>query len=330
MLFFRTPNLNRINWNDLLNATLECESLGYDSIFIADHLFLGYKGEIWECISTMSALAAKTTTLEIIPIHLCNNFRHPSITAKTLSTLSHISGDRITLFYDYGWRKREFNSYGINFGLTDDERIIQMDEGIQVIKGMLKSENFSFRGKYYDIRNAINTPLPQKNIEVWMGEVNKPKMVESIVKHADVFNSMPCSLSGFKDKKNILLKECRKQNLCNEFRYSLETQVLVRNTEYEIQNVLKSMKEKSSLNDSSDHDIISQVKKVSLNSENIFDLDYIEDEFIVGTPKQVASKIAQFCEEGIEHFMIWFMDYPERTSMRIFAEKVIPLFKNKY
>ena len=81
---------------------------------------------------------------------------------------------------------------------------------------------------------------------------------------------------------------------------------------------------------SSDHDIISQVKKVSLNSENIFDLDYIKDEFIVGTPKQVASKIAQFCEEGIEHFMIWFMDYPERTSMRIFAEKVIPLFENKY
>lgn len=328
MLFFRTPNLKRINWNDLLNATLECESLGYNSIFIADHLFLGYKGEIWECISTMSALAAKTTTLEIIPIHLCNNFRHPSITAKTLSTLSHISGGRISLFYDYGWRKREFDNYGIDFGLTDDERIIQMDEGIQVIKGMLKSENFSFRGKYYDIRNAINTPLPLKNIDVWMGEVNKSKMVESIVKHADVFNSMPCSLSGFKDKKEILLKEFGKQNLSNKLRYSLETQVLVRDTEYEIQKVLKSMKDKSSLNDSSDHDIISQLKKVSSNSKDFFDLDFLQDEFIIGTPDQVVNKIDQFCKEGIEHFMIWFMDYPERKSMRIFAEKVIPFFKN--
>ena len=189
MLFFRTPNLKRINWNDLLNATLECESLGYNSIFIADHLFLGHKGEIWECISTMSALAAKTTTLEIIPIHLCNNFRHPSITAKTLSTL--------------------------------------------------------------------------------------------------------------------------------------------RDTEYEIQKVLKSMKDKSPLNDSSDHDIISQLKNISSNSKDFFDLDFLQDEFIIGTPNQVANKIDQFCKEGIEHFMIWFMDYPERTSMRIFAEKVIPLFKNK-
>ena len=83
----------------------------------------------------MSALAAVTKKISIIPIHLCNNFRVPSVTAKSLATLSHIADGRIELFYDYGWRKAEFDAYGVEFGGSEEERIERMGEGIEVIKG---------------------------------------------------------------------------------------------------------------------------------------------------------------------------------------------------
>lgn len=56
--------------------------------------------------------------------------------------MSHISNGRVSLFYDYGWRKAEFDDYGINFGKSDEERIEMMDEGLTIIKGLLEKKNF--------------------------------------------------------------------------------------------------------------------------------------------------------------------------------------------
>ena len=70
MAFFRTPAYERLDWDTLRDTVLLCEELGYDSIFVADHLFLGRNGEIWECLTLMSALAAITHRLDIVPIHL--------------------------------------------------------------------------------------------------------------------------------------------------------------------------------------------------------------------------------------------------------------------
>ena len=86
-------------------TVVHCEEKEYDSVFVTNHLFLGNRGEIWECLSTMSALAAVTKKISVIPIHLCNNFRVPSVTAKSQATLSHIADGRVKLFYDYGLRK---------------------------------------------------------------------------------------------------------------------------------------------------------------------------------------------------------------------------------
>ena len=64
----------------------------------------------------MAALAAVTKIISVIPIHLCNNFSVSSVTSKSLATLSHIADGRIELFYDYGWRKAEFDAYCVEHG----------------------------------------------------------------------------------------------------------------------------------------------------------------------------------------------------------------------
>ena len=48
---------------------------------------------------------------------------------------------------------------------------------------------------------------------------------------------------------------------------------------------------------------------------------------LVGTPEQVAERIRTYMDLGVTSFMPWCSDYPEDTTMRVFAEKVIPEFK---
>jgi alkanesulfonate monooxygenase SsuD/methylene tetrahydromethanopterin reductase-like flavin-dependent oxidoreductase (luciferase family) len=327
MLFFRTPAYKKLEWNSIFNATKLCENLGYDSVFIADHLHLGNEGAIYECMAVMAALGSVTTKMSIIPIHLCNNFRHPGVVAKFLSTLSHITNGRVELFYDYGWRKSEFDSYGIDFCVNDSERVTQMAEGIEVIQGMLNNESFSYNGKYYKLENAICNPKPLKKIPLWMGETNNIDMVSEIVKHANVFNSMPCSLEVFKKKCDVLQEECEVQERdFSTLSFSLEVQLLIRDTEEEIEEELQRYRELRDDNNSYDEDIL-----VQLNSTNLGNVDYnstgsLKKEFLIGTPEVIKEQMAEFCLGGVEHFMIWFMDFPDTKGIEIFSEKVMKNF----
>lgn len=324
MLFFRTPAYEKLNWDSIKETTLLSEDLGYDSLFVADHLFLGKDGEIFECISTMTALGTITNKMTIIPIHLCNNFRHPGILAKTLATMSHIFNGRIELFYDYGWRETEFNTYGIDFEINETQRIVKMAEGIEIIKGLFNNDFFTFKGKFYSLNNAVCNPKPVRNIPIWMGEINNKIMVKEIVKHADVFNSMPCTVESFKEKCNIIHKECDIQGRnFSDISLSVEVQLLIRTTNDEIDRELEKYRKLKKLNNSYDTDILEQ-----LNSTNTVKIDYNSDEvlkkeFIIGTPEEVNKIFNSFIKIGVEHFMIWFMDYPDTTGMKLFSKEIM-------
>src|SRR3989338_8584276 len=240
----------------------------------------------------MSALLAITKKMEVIPIHLCNNFRSPSVVAKTLATMSHISSGRVTLFYDYGWRKAEFEQYGIDFGATDDERIEKMAEGLEIIKGMLEREKFSFSGKYYTIRDAICNPKPVKRIPIWMGEANNPLMIKYIAKFADVFNSMPCSVENFKAKQNILKAECERQGRdFTKMGFSFETQILIRETQKEVDQELKKYQTFIKYNNSHDQDILTQLKATNPSGADYNSPDSLRREFMIGTPEQIINSL---------------------------------------
>ena len=73
-----------------------------------------------------------------------------------------------------------------------------MIEGLNIIRKSFKEKKVNFNGKYYKIKNFICNPKPVKNVPIWLGESDNKLMVKEIVKNADVFNSMPCSLNVLK------------------------------------------------------------------------------------------------------------------------------------
>ena len=157
-----------------------------------------------------------------------------------------------------------------------------------------------------------------------MGETKNQKMVESIVKYADVFNVMPCSVDDFKKNFLIVKKECEKQKRnFDTMQFSLETQVLIRETKKEVDHCLNQLRKNKKSNINHDQDIEKQLK-IDDSSIEFEDIKKIcEDRYLVGTPEQIRSKIDRYTEIGVTHFMLWFMDYPDQKGIRLFAEEVM-------
>ena len=323
MLSFRTPNYKKIKFKDLKKLVLRCDKSKLDSIFIADHTYLGNKGEIFECTALMAAFAAITKRINIGSIHLANNFRHPTIVAKYLSTLSHISNGRIILFYDYAWRESEFKQAGISFE-DKNKRVAKMIEGLNIIKKSFKEKKINYRGKYYKVNNFICNPKPIKKIPIWLGESDNNLMVKEIVRNADVFNSMPCNLNVFKKKLEILKAECKKQKKkLNKIGKSLETQILIAKNDEDLKKKINKIKKNKIYNKTHDNDIICRLKKLNKSNINYNDIKTLKEEFFIGTEDEIQKKIKQFSNLGVNHFMLWPMDFPENYTLDKVINKIL-------
>ena len=329
MSFFRTPCYERLDWKATKNAVLECERLGYDSLFVADHVFLGRDGAIFEGWTLLSAFAAMTERMLLAPIHLCDSFRNPALTAKMVATLDVISGGRFVLFYDYGWRRAEFDAYGFAIGVSDEERAARMEEGLIIIKGMLTEERFTFEGRFYQVKEALCAPKPVSKPlpPIWMGETNNEVMVRAIAKHADVFNSMPASVEGFRKKLDVVGEACSAVGRdFGSLGLSLETQILVCRTDTEIDACFERM-EKLRPRERSDEDILAQMMATNPALESYGSRKDLEKEFLIGTPDVVVDRLKEYVALGVEHFMLWFMDFPSMDGIRLFSAEVMPRFQ---
>ncbi|GAG57822.1 unnamed protein product [marine sediment metagenome] len=89
--------LYRSDYDSIKKIALECESLGYDSIWAMDHLMWGdfNEGSVFEAWTLLSALAVETKTIKLGPLVGCNSFRNPSLTAKIAATIDVISKGRL-------------------------------------------------------------------------------------------------------------------------------------------------------------------------------------------------------------------------------------------
>ncbi len=323
MLSFRTPNYKKLNFNDLKKLVIKCDKSKLNSIFIADHTYLGNKGEIYECTALMAAFASITKKINIGSIHLANNFRHPTLVAKYFSTLSHIADGRIILFYDYAWRQSEFLQTGIDFEKID-KRVSRMIEGLTIIKKSFKENKVNFNGKFYKVKNFICNPKPKKKIPIWLGEADNKLMVREIVKTADVFNSMPCDLNVFKKKMEIINKECIKQKKkFKKIEKSLETQILIVKNKRDLKQKIMNFKKSKIYNKSYDSDIISRLKELNKKHIDYEDIDTLKNEFFIGTIDEIRKKIKNYSNLGVNHFMFWPMDFPHSyTTDRLIKEIV--------
>lgn len=167
----------------------QAETDGFDSIWLADHLFYRDPGEptrgIWECWTMLAALAEATRRVEIGTLVLCNSFRHPAILAKMATTADEVSGGRLILGIGAGWNEPEYQAFGLPF----DHRVDRFEEALQILGPLLHEGHVDFAGQYYQARNCEDVPRgPREAGPPLMVGSEGPRMLRLTARYADLWN----------------------------------------------------------------------------------------------------------------------------------------------
>jgi alkanesulfonate monooxygenase SsuD/methylene tetrahydromethanopterin reductase-like flavin-dependent oxidoreductase (luciferase family) len=171
------------------------EELGLYGVFLNDHVqSMSQRGmnPLLEAWTAMAGIGAHTKRIRLGHIVLFNSLRNPAFLAKSVSTLDQMSGGRYELLIGAGWNEPEYLGYDLmerGQGMPSaGERVDRFKEALQILRGMFDNEVFSFEGKYWILRDAVNLPSPvQQPMKISVG-ASKPRMVGIAAKYGDGLN----------------------------------------------------------------------------------------------------------------------------------------------
>jgi alkanesulfonate monooxygenase SsuD/methylene tetrahydromethanopterin reductase-like flavin-dependent oxidoreductase (luciferase family) len=180
----------RMSFDRILERTLIAEAAGFDSVWLMDHFTAPAAPDVdtFEGFTIATALAARTSTIRVGHLVLCDPFRHPVLLAKMAASLDVISGGRLELGIGWGSVPAELETYG--FGPEPPAvRAAKLRETLEILERMFSGETFDYHGVHYQLRRAIGRPVPsQARVPVHIGG-GGPKLTMPLVeKFADWWN----------------------------------------------------------------------------------------------------------------------------------------------
>jgi len=314
-------------WTDhrcLARTVLEMERLGFDSVWMEDHMVMSLGSEylkthkrtpplsvmaspVLECWTMLSWLTPQTRSIRLGTLTLNNLLRYPSVLAKMSSTLDVVSNGRLEFGIGAGYWKPEFEMYGIPVP-TLSTRIEQLVEGIQIIKSMWTKEVTDFTGKHYTVKQALNNPKPvqKPHPPITIGGRSR-NLMGIAAQFADNWNA-PSAVSLTPEQYGLMaatFNEC-----CTQAGRSPK-------------EIVKSINIRCIV-ETNPHKLREKVKRFKPEWES-------EDSFmnrLIGLPEQCVEKLNKFKDKGAEYFIVHFLDATEDSrSMELFAEEIIPAVK---
>jgi len=292
------------DYSTLKKVVLECDRLGYDSIWVYDHLQFTY-GPTLESWTVLSALAEATHKIRIGPLVTCNAFRYPSLLAKMAATVDMISNGRLNFGIGAGWHEDEAVAYGIPFPKAGI-RVEMLDEALSIIKRLWTEDEVTFKGKHYSVNKALCLPKPvQKPHPPVLVGGGGDKMLRLIAKHANAWNS------GFTSPEGFVEEIARLQKACDE---------VGRNPE-EIENTFQSR----IIIAERDEDALKRAEQ--WREERKGKPDDPDWKFAIkGSPETCTEALKTYVDVGVTHFTLLFGDTVQLKPLQLFASKVMPEF----
>ncbi|MCS7056139.1 MAG: LLM class flavin-dependent oxidoreductase [Thermoflexales bacterium] len=317
---FRTPAYPRLDAATTMRLGRLADELGYHSLWVADHLMLGRDEAILEGWTTLCALAGMTRRAQLGLIHYNNAFRHPALTAKMAATLDQISGGRYVHFIDYGNQPREFLAYGLHPDDAIEDRIAQMVEGLELtLKLWTAREPLTFSGRYYAVAGAVCEPKPvqQPHPPIWIGEAH-PMLLEAAARYADAWNSVPVGFAALQQRLTDLRAACVHVGRdYDAIEKTYEVQILIAPDRDALCRKLGAMLALIPPDEQpADVAAFAHGEAAELPI-------WMRETWLIGTPDDVEAQIRHLAALGITHLMLWFVDAPDESGMRLFAETVM-------
>jgi alkanesulfonate monooxygenase SsuD/methylene tetrahydromethanopterin reductase-like flavin-dependent oxidoreductase (luciferase family) len=167
-----------VPWPDYLDLARRAEAVGFDSIWVGDHLLYdlpdGSTRGPHEAWTTLAAIAAVTDRVELGPLVASTAFHAPAMLAKQAATVDAVSGGRLIVALGAGWNRREFDAFGFPY----DRRVSRFEEALAIIVPLLREGRVTFHGEFYDVDDCVLDPRPVRpgGPPIMLGS-NSPRML---------------------------------------------------------------------------------------------------------------------------------------------------------
>ena len=296
-------------WATTVSIAQRAEELGYDSLWVYDHVHnvpQPSSEAVFECWTTIAAISQQTTRIRLGQMVGCNSYRNPALLAKITSTVDVVSGGRLDWGIGAGWYENEYHGYGYEFP-APKVRIGMLRETVEIVKRLWTDAETSYDGIHYRLHRAQCDPKPLQSPHppIWVGGGGEQLTLRVVAAHAD------CSNFGgppdqWADKRDVLLEHCRALGRDgDEIRKTWSPEVFIRATEAEVEDA---------------------------GSRSIWGEPFERWRAgnLVGTPEQVAEKIQTYLDLGCRGFVPWCADYPGTETLERFATEVMPEFGGGY
>jgi F420-dependent oxidoreductase-like protein len=182
----------RMPWSEIAARAALADDLGFDGVWGFDHFQPMYgsgPGECFEGNTTLAALSGITSQTRLGLLVTGMTYRHPSVLAAEAITIDHASGGRFELAYGAAWFDEEHHRLGIPFPELRD-RLDAFEEAIQVVLGLLTTDDFSFDGAHFQVHDATLLPRPvqQPHPPLWIGASGEKRTMPMAARYADVWH----------------------------------------------------------------------------------------------------------------------------------------------
>lgn len=294
-------------WARTIELSKLAEQVGYDHLWVYDHVETVPRREathVFEAFTALAALAQHTERIKLGQLVTCASYRNAGLLAKEAAGVDVVSGGRLILGLGAGWYEEEYAAYGFPY-LSDRERLRVLEETLIVIKRLWTEETVTYDGEHLHFAGAFCDPKPIQQLpEIWVGGGGEKVTLRIAAEHADKTN-WQVGLDEFVHKSKVL------QEHCDRVGRDFDTIVRTHGPDCRLFDTEKDLKK-----------WLAKPSGGSLWGRGE-DEDYVRDHF-VGTPDQVVEKVQAYVDAGCREFVLWFRDFPESESLERFAAEVAP------
>ncbi len=307
------------SFEDMFEQADVMEELDYDVAAVGQRHF--YEDGFYEPFTCLSALAARTNSLELMSNILILPVFHPIHLAERMMAIDHLTNGRSSFGISLGYRESEL----INFGVPMDDRVSKFMEGVHVLKRLLEGDRFDHDGQHFQFEDGFVRPQsvqdPRPRIE---GGGSSEIAIKRAAFRCDGFTAAitdPEVLESDIETYYDALAEAGKDESDGHVTimvdgYAGET------TDHavdELDPYLIDLQEK-------------YIKWGNPEFEGRPAWEDIEDQLMFGTPEEVAERVETYQDLGVDR-LIFRTQFPGMTqdaaldSIKRFGEDVIPQFR---
>jgi probable F420-dependent oxidoreductase len=156
------PDLTKI-----IDLAAQAETLGFDSLWVGDSILARPR---LEALTTLAAVASRTTRVKLGTAVLLSALRHPVLLANEAANVDILSHGRLILGLGIATRiptvEREFAACGVPFG----RRIGIFEEGVEIMRRLWTEPHVTFSGRHFQIQDVSLglPPVQQGGIPLWL------------------------------------------------------------------------------------------------------------------------------------------------------------------